>query len=57
MKIVELASFILSLVSLVVGAVGKLFCISILNSPPRTWAFLAGLFILFAIYANMKVKK
>ncbi len=55
MKILEVVSIVISLASLVVGFIAKVFLNGmILRTPPKTYLFVAILFLGYAIYANIR---
>ena len=57
MKIVEIVSIVISLIALVMGFIAKVFMNAmILKTPPKTYLFVAFLFLGYAIYARLAQK-
>ena len=53
MKIPEIISIVISLIALIMGFIAKLFMNALLIVPPKTYLFVAMLFLGYAIYAHL----
>ena len=54
MKILEIISIVISLIALIMGFIAKVFMNALLmRTPPKTYLFVAMLFLGYAIYARL----
>jgi len=54
MKIIEIVSIVISLIALIMGFIAKVFMNAmILKTPPKTYLFVALLFLGYAVYARL----
>ncbi len=57
MKILEIISIVISLIALIMGFIAKVFMNALLiRTPPKTYLFVAMLFLGYAIYAHLYQK-
>ncbi|NIA23910.1 MAG: hypothetical protein GWP03_07145 [Proteobacteria bacterium] len=57
MKILEIISIVISLIALIMGFIAKVFMNALLiRTPPKTYLFVAMLFLGYAIYARLAQK-